>query len=134
MNSLILQVTIKVLFPMLILASLLSLFRGHNEPGGGFIGGLVAASAFILSTFAFGVRKTKNKMRVKPLMFITLGLMLAFFSAIVPIIFGYGFMEAMWMDYYLPFIGRPGTPMMFDVGVYMVVIGVVCKIVFSIGD
>ena len=134
MNSLILQIAVKLMFPLLLLASLLSLFRGHHEPGGGFIGGLVAASAFILSTFTIGVRETRKRMWIKPIPLFAAGLWLAFFSALLPMFFGFGLMEAMWADFYLPFIGRPGTPLLFDIGVYMVVIGIACKIIYSIGD
>ena len=134
MQSLILQIAVKVLFPLLILASLMSLFRGHHEPGGGFIGGLVAASAFILNALALGAQETEQKMHVKPVMMITVGLITAFTATLLPLFFGMGFLEAMWADFYLPFIGRPGTPLLFDLGVYFVVIGVVCKIVYSIAD
>ena len=132
MNSLILQIAVRVLFPILLIASLLSLFRGHHEPGGGFIGGLVAASAFVLYTFAYGAQATELKMRLRPLMFIIAGLLSAFTATLLPLLFGLGYLEAMWAGFYLPVIGRPGTPLLFDLGVYLVVIGVVCKIVFTI--
>jgi len=134
MNSIILRVAVRVLFPMLLAASLLSLFRGHNEPGGGFIGGLVAASAFILVTLSGGVEAGERHLRFRPLQFIGAGLSLAFLAAVVPLPFGYAFFEALWMDLHIPIIGKPGTPVLFDLGVYLVVIGVVCKIVFSIAD
>lgn len=134
MNSIILRVAVQVLFPILLVASLLSLFRGHNEPGGGFIGGLVAASAFLLVTLNGGVEDGRRRLLFRPLQFIGAGLTLAFIAAVVPLPFGYSFFEALWADFYLPIIGRPGTPVLFDMGVYLVVIGVVCKIVFSIAD
>lgn len=134
MKSLILQIAVKLLFPLLIVTSLLVLFRGHHLPGGGFIGGLVAASAFILSTFALGLEETGRKMRVKPVFFIKLGLTVAFMATLLPLFFGYGFLEPMWANFYLPIIGRPGTPLLFDTGVYLLVIGGVCNIVFSIAD
>lgn len=134
MKSLLLQTAVKVLFPFLIIASLLSLFRGHNEPGGGFIGGLVAASAIILLTFAFGVKETEKRVYLKPLLFIIIGLTCAFMALVLPVMFGFNFFEAMWADFKLPIIGRPGTPLLFDTGVYLVVTGTVCKIIFVIAD
>lgn len=134
MKSLILQTAVRVLFPFLIIASLLSLFRGHNGPGGGFIGGLVAASAFILLTFAFGVEETEKRKFIKPMLFIIVGLSLAFIALVMPVIFGFSFFEAMWADFKLPLIGKPGTPLLLDTGIYLVVIGAVCKIIFVIGD
>ncbi|MBI2271427.1 MAG: Na(+)/H(+) antiporter subunit B [Bacteroidetes bacterium] len=134
MKSLILQTTVKILFPFLVIASVLSLFRGHNEPGGGFIGGLVAASAFILLTFAFGVKETEKRVYIKPMLFTIIGLTCAFMALVLPVMFGFNFFEAIWADFKLPIIGRPGTPLLFDTGVYLVVTGTVCKIIFVIGD
>jgi multicomponent Na+:H+ antiporter subunit B len=134
MNTIILRVAVQLLFPMLLAASLLSLFRGHNEPGGGFIGGLVAASAFLLVTLNGGVEEGQRRLRFRPMQFIGAGLSLAFLAAVVPLPFGYQFFEALWADFHIPIIGKPGTPVLFDLGVYLVVIGVVCKIIFSIAD
>ncbi|MBX2979352.1 MAG: Na+/H+ antiporter subunit B [Flavobacteriales bacterium] len=134
MNTMILRVAVQVLFPLLLVASLLSLFRGHNEPGGGFIGGLVAASAFILVTLSGGVEEGQRRLGFDPLKFIGAGLTMAFIAALIPVPFGYTFFEALWADFYIPIIGKPGTPVLFDLGVYFVVIGVVCKIVFSIAN
>jgi multicomponent Na+:H+ antiporter subunit B len=86
----------------------------------------------VLNTFTFGVEKTERWMRAQPHTMITIGLVLAFVAAIFPLFFGFGFFEALWAGFYLPVIGRPGTPLLFDVGVYLVVVGVVCKIVFSL--
>ncbi len=134
MKTLILQVAVKIVFPILLIVSVLILFRGHNEPGGGFIGGLLAASAFILKTFVFGAEETERFMIVKPMIIIFSGLFIAFFSSALPLFSGAVFFEGMWADYYLPIIGRPGTPLLFDFGIYLVVIGVVCKIIFSISE
>jgi multicomponent Na+:H+ antiporter subunit B len=134
MKSLILKVAVRVLFPLLIITSLLSLFRGHNEPGGGFIGGLVASIAFILLTFAIGVKETINSRHIQPTVFIIVGLGCALFAALLPMMHGSVFFDAMWADFSLPVIGRPGTPLLFDAGVYFVVIGAVCKIIFAIAD
>lgn len=134
MNSFILIVAVRVLFPVILIVSLYVLFRGHNEPGGGFIGGLLATSALILQTFVFGIEKTERLILIKPLALIIIGLLLAFTAAFIPVFSGHGFFEGLWGGFYLPFIGRPGTPLLFDIGVYLVVIGVVSKIVFSIGE
>lgn len=134
MNTMILRVAVQVLFPLLLVASLLSLFRGHNEPGGGFIGGLVAASAFILVTLSGGVEEGQRRLGFDPLHLIGAGLTMAFIAALIPVPFGHTFFEALWADFHIPIIGKPGTPVLFDLGVYFVVIGVVCKIVFSIAN
>ena len=134
MKTIILQVAAKVLFPLLIIASLLSLFRGHNLPGGGFIGGLVASSAFILLDFAMGSRMAEKEEPIHPVQFIMAGLICALIAMTLPLFLGLGFFEAVWAGFYIPVIGRPGTPLLFDIGVYLVVIGAVCKIIFTIDD
>lgn len=134
MNSLILSIAVRVLFPIIVLVSIYILIRGHNEPGGGFIGGLIAASAIILKTFDGGLEKTERAMRIKPIVFIITGLAIAFISSLIPLFLGYDFFEGIWANFSLPLIGKPGTPLLFDLGVYLVIIGIVSKIIFSIGD
>lgn len=134
MNSLILKIAIRFLFPVMLAVSLYILFRGHHEPGGGFIGGLLVASALVLKTFVFGVKEIERILRINPLVLIIIGLSCALFSAFLPVFTGYEFFEGLWLDLHLPLVGKPGTPLLFDLGVYIVVIGVVSKIIFSIGD
>ncbi|HLW40594.1 MAG TPA: MnhB domain-containing protein, partial [Brumimicrobium sp.] len=66
MRSLILNTVSKILLPLLILFSVFVLLRGHNLPGGGFVGGLVASIAFILHAFANGLIETKKLIRIHP--------------------------------------------------------------------
>jgi multicomponent Na+:H+ antiporter subunit B len=134
MNSLILKIAVRVLFPVILVVSLYVLFRGHHEPGGGFIGGLIAASALVLKTFVFGLEETERIMRIKPIVLIISGLTIAFSASLIPVFLGYNFFEGLWAGFSIPFIGKPGTPLLFDIGVYLVVIGIVSKIIFSIGD
>ena len=55
-------------------------------------------------------------------------------ALVLPVMFGFNFFEAMWANFKLPIIGRPGTPLLFDAGIYLVVTGTVCKIIFVIAD
>jgi len=134
MNSLILKIAVRILYPVMLLVSLLVLFRGHHLPGGGFIGGLIAASAILFKTFVEGTENTERKMYIKPFILIVSGLSAAFIAAVIPLLSGMGFFQGLWADFYLPVIGKPGTPLLFDIGVYMLVPGVISQIVFSIGD
>lgn len=111
--------------------SLYLLFRGHNEPGGGFIGGLIAAIGFVFHALAYDSDTTLRVFKLNPTILIALGLLIALSSGLIAMFFGYPFMKALWADFYLPLIGRPGTPLMFDLGVYFVVIGIVLKITFT---
>ena len=75
MTSLILSTAARYLLPLLLLFSFFILIRGHNEPGGGFIGGLVAAAAFALNAIAFDVGSTRRTLRIDPRTLIPAGLL-----------------------------------------------------------
>ena len=75
MDSLILRSAARLLLPLLLLFSIFLLLRGHNEPGGGFSGGLVAAAAFALLTIATDVPTTRRTLRMSPRVFIGAGLL-----------------------------------------------------------
>jgi len=134
MKTVILATAIKLLMPLFILFSLYLLFRGHNDPGGGFIGGLIGSIGFVFYTMTYGPKETKKKYRINAMAIIATGLLLAGISGMISIFFGDPFLTARWEDYYLPFIGRPGTPLLFDVGVYILVIGVVLKITLTMSE
>jgi multicomponent Na+:H+ antiporter subunit B len=134
MRTPILQTAINLLMPLFIIFSLYLLFRGHNEPGGGFIGGLIGSIGFVFHALVFDSRTTIRKFRLNPVRLIITGLLLAVSSGIMAIFIGDPFMTALWADFYLPIIGRPGTPILFDIGVYILVIGAVLKITFSMSS
>ena len=131
MRTPILQTTINLLMPLFFLFSLYLLFRGHNEPGGGFIGGLIGGIAFVFHAMVFDSRITLRVFRLNPVRLIAVGLSLALISGFIALFSGDPFMTASWTDFYLPLIGRPGTPIIFDIGVYLLVIGVVLQITFT---
>jgi len=118
----------------MFLVSVLLLFRGHHQPGGGFIGALLASSALIFKTFVTGSGEARRNLPVKPLVLIITGLTVAFSAAVIPLFLGAGFFQGVWYDISLPLIGKPGTPLLFDTGIYLLVLGIVSKIVLSIGD
>lgn len=179
MKTLILAVAIRMLLPLFILFSLYILFRGHNHPGGGFIGGLICAIGFIFHTMAHGPAHTmasfftlrlfveprrsgQNKtlylvklyaqnmfmrsklqkemlhtiklVQVDPLFIIACGLTIAATSGVAGLLLQQPFMTAYWTDLYLPVIGKPGTPLLFDFGVYMLVLGVMLKITLVMAE
>lgn len=133
-QSLILSTATRYLLPLLLLFSFFLLMRGHNEPGGGFVGGLVAAAAFSLYAIAFDVARTRQLLRLDPRVFIGTGLMLAVLSGLYAWMQGAPFMTAFWAKQPWPVLGKVGTPLLFDVGVYLVVLGVILKIVFSLAE
>lgn len=132
MQSLILSVASKFLFPLLLLFSFFILFRGHNEPGGGFIAGLIASNSFVLYTFANGIKKSKDVFRIHPSYLVPSGLLIITISGIMPMFKGLPFMTSIWTMVELPVIEAPGTPFLFDMGIFIIVIGSILTIVFTI--
>ena len=134
MRSLILSTATRYLLPLLLLLSVYLLFRGHHMPGGGFVGGLTAAAAFALYTLAHGVADARTVLRINPRVFIVLGLFTAFSSGCLSLLAGLPFMTGLWSQDRLVVIGKAGTPVLFDIGVYLLVLGVVLTILFSLAE
>jgi len=121
---------------LLLVFSLLILYRGHNLPGGGFIGGLVAASGIILWSIAYGWNITNKKFKLHPISLMGIGLTIALVSVFIGPVFGYDYMKGVWLPALeLPIIGKIklGTPFLFDIGVYFAVIGFTLKSASSLG-
>ncbi|MEM1223446.1 MAG: MnhB domain-containing protein [Verrucomicrobiota bacterium] len=122
--------------PLLLIISLILLYRGHNYPGGGFIGGLIAASAILLYALAHDWKTACSKMPLEPLMLMLLGLALALGSGILSLFSGDVFMTGLWLPFFeLPLLGKIklGTPLLFDVGVYLTVVGFTVKCAEALG-
>jgi len=126
MNSLIFSTVSRLLVGLMLLFSLFLLWRGHNEPGGGFIGGLVAAAALIVHGLAEGPEVMRRLLRFDPRSLVLVGLLSALLAGILPLLTGKSFLTGLWI-----FIGATatdkglaiGTPLLFDIGVYLVVVG-----------
>lgn len=134
MKSLILKNATSYLLPLLLLFSVFILLRGHYQPGGGFIGGLIASIAFILYAFANGIEQTQKFMKYHPGILMPLGLACAFLAGVLPLFMGLPFMTGLWLESPFPVVGLVGTALLFDTGVYFVVIGVTLTIIFSIAE
>ena len=135
MTSSILQTAARVLMPLLLLFAVFLLLRGHNQPGGGFVGGLVVASSFVLYTIAFGVVAARRALLVKPSTLLGVGPLIALASGLPGVVGGRPFMSAVWTT--VPAgsaVIDLGTPLIFDIGVFLAVIGVVLTIVFTLAD
>jgi multisubunit Na+/H+ antiporter MnhB subunit len=134
MESVILQIAARHFRPLLILLSLVVLYRGHNEPGGGFIGGLMLGAAYILYAMAYGVSETRKSIRFNPLNLTALGLLIAIISGLPAIFMGHFFMTGEWYTFFegTALELKLGTPLIFDVGVYFAVAGMLMLVMFSI--
>ncbi|MEO5819664.1 MAG: Na+/H+ antiporter subunit B [Vicinamibacteraceae bacterium] len=120
----------RILMPLLLLFSVFLLLRGHNEPGGGFVGGLVAAAAFALYGLAYGVERAQQALFVEPLTLLGAGLLIAFASGLPALLRGQPFLTAQWLAGPVAF----GSPVVFDLGVYLVVTGVAAMMIFSLAE
>lgn len=135
MKTIILKSASSYLLPVLLIFSVFILLRGHYLPGGGFVGGLVAAIAFVLDAFSNGFDKTKNILKFHPGFLMPLGLSVAFLSGISPIIGAdLPLMTGIWAENPIPVIGAIGSALFFDLGVYLVVIGASLTIIFTISE
>lgn len=134
MYSLILSTATRAIFPLMLLFSVFMLIRGHNEPGGGFVGGLVAATAFVLYAMSYGVEEARRALRVDPRSLIAIGLALACGAGLIGLAAGLPFLTGQWLPVPLPVVGKVGTPVLFDLGVYVVVLGVVLTMVFALAE
>ena len=124
-NSL-LPTAVRLVVPMQCVFAIYLLLRGHNLPGGGFIGGLVLASALVLRVMVDARRAPKWDLIVLA----GAGLLVALAAAMLPLLFGRPFFTGLWAgEIWLPAIGKLklGTPLLFDTGVFLVVTGVGAK-------
>lgn len=175
MRTIIFATTIRYLTPLFLLFSVYILLRGHNHPGGGFIGGLIGSIAFVFHVLAHGSDRTVNTyfrlkfygqlrqigdntgkyvwrwvgvnnrnriqdnpsawqyyiIRVRPAYMMSVGLFLAATSGVAGLLRGKPFMASWWVKGDIPVIGGFGTPLIFDTGVYLLVLGMVLKMVFT---
>ena len=129
MNTLIFRTIAPVIAAVMVLFSIVILLRGHNDPGGGFIGGLIAASAAAIYGMARGVGEVRRALRFNPIAFAGFGLVLACAVGLVSAVVGAPFLTALWLPGYI--FGVPGA---FDVGVYFVVFGTMTAIILALED
>jgi multicomponent Na+:H+ antiporter subunit B len=136
MTSLVFAALVRALAPLLLFFSVFLLLTGHHHPGGGFTGGLVAASAFVLYATATTPVSARRALRVQQSSLIGGGLLLALGSGVIPLVRGQPFLTSVWAKPDLPVFGEVevGTPLLFDLGVYFVVMGVTLAFVLSLAE
>lgn len=137
MNSIILVAGARLLSVLLLVFSFYMLLRGHNAPGGGFIGGLIAATGFVVYAIACGTATARAALRFDPGSIAGAGLGIALFAGVMALFWGDAFFTGQWL-----FIGATDTDkglplssvLIFDVGVYLVVLGAVLSITFALEE
>lgn len=134
-NDVLLQSVAKVAFVIIITFSLYLFFAGHNHPGGGFIGALMAAAGLVLLSIAFGTEFVEKVLPVDYRKLIAAGISIAFLTGIGSFVFDVPFLTQTFGYFELPVMGKTEltTATLFDLGVYLSVIGVTMNIIFTIG-
>jgi multicomponent Na+:H+ antiporter subunit B len=134
MNTVILQIAQRYVRGLLLLFAVVTLLRGHNHPGGGFIGGLLAGMSIVLKGFAFDAVSVRASLKISPTTYIAIGLIFLVLSFLPSFLAGEEFMKGLWLVIPLPFQNelKLGTPLVFDIGVFFTVIGVTLMFLFSL--
>jgi multisubunit Na+/H+ antiporter MnhB subunit len=135
-RSLLLDTTCRLVFDSAIVFSLYLLFSGHNQPGGGFVGGLVAGAAVALRFVTGGIAEVRRVSPVRPWFVLAGGLGLAAITAIVPMLLGSPLLDHAKAEWDLPILGslKVTSAVVFDAGVYLVVVGLVLMLFEALGD
>lgn len=133
-DMIILKTATNYLIPLLLMFSVFVLLRGHYLSGGGFVGGLIAAIAFVLHSFAHTTKETLKLFKFSPKTLIPIGVSMSILSGLLPVFSGKPFLTGLWLETPIAVVGSVGTALFFDIGVYMVVIGVTLTILFTIKE
>ena len=134
-RSVVLETAVRLVFHTVLVFSLYLLFAGHNQPGGGFVGGLVAGAAFVLRYIAGGRAALAAAVPIDPGVPVGGGLVLAAGTGIAAWLFGGQFLESGKLELVLPLLGdlKVTSALPFDTGVYLVVVGLVLGVLRTLG-
>ncbi|HEY8340913.1 MAG TPA: MnhB domain-containing protein [Egibacteraceae bacterium] len=133
--SVILETGVRAVFSTIVVFSLYLLFAGHNRPGGGFVGGLTAGAAFVLVYAAYGPEGLRQVVRAPPEALLGVGLLLAGGTGVAALLVGADFLTSGAVDVDLPLFGhvKLTSALVFDTGVYAIVVGLVRMVLSTLG-
>jgi multicomponent Na+:H+ antiporter subunit B len=135
MSTVIFRTIAPTLAAIMVMYSVFVLLRGHNEPGGGFIGGLIAASAGAIYGIAAGVKEVRAALKVDPIAVAGFGVFLAGLAGILSLGYKVPFLTGLWSDLYIGgTVITISTPMVFDIGVYFAVVGTISAIALALEE
>ena len=132
MQSVILKTATRLMVGMILVFAVYLLLRGHHEPGGGFIAALVAGTGFALFAIAEGARKVRLAIRLRPAIIALLGLSLAIIAGLPAVFASRPFLTGIWWN-----LGSKlsvGTPLIFDIGVFLAVLGASLAILLTLEE
>lgn len=135
-NDIILRTTTTLIAFILLGFSIYLFFAGHNAPGGGFIGGLMTSAAIILMYMAYGIRAMEKILPINFRYVIPVGLLVAALTGVGSFFFGASFLTQAFAYFQLPILGKTelATALLFDLGVYLGVVGVTMTIILTIAN
>ncbi|MCT4784173.1 MULTISPECIES: Na(+)/H(+) antiporter subunit B [Exiguobacterium] len=135
-SNLMLHSITRVVTFILLAFSIYLFFAGHNSPGGGFIGGLMTASALLLMYLGFDMKRIKKALPFNFTTMIAVGLLVALFTGVSSMLFGYPFLTQFFDYYDLPVLGNTelSTALPFDLGIYLVVVAIALTIILAIAE
>ena len=135
-RSLVLDTSIRLVYHPLLVLSLYLLVAGHNQPGGGFVGGLVAAIGIALRFIAGGLDEVRAALPVQPWHLLGAGLLTAAGTALGPVLLGGDVLESGKIERDVALLGhvKASTTLLFDVGVYLIVVGLVLMMFEAFGE
>lgn len=135
MQTLIFRTAAPYICSLMVLFSIFVLLRGHNDPGGGFIGGLIAASATAVYGIAYGVPAVRRALYFHPMAISGSGLLLSALSGIFSIFMGVPLLTGIWGSFeFLRVTVDISTVLTFDIGVYLVVLGAMSSIALTLEE
>ncbi len=137
MHSLILRTATRLLVSLILVFSVYLLFRGHNAPGGGFVGALVAATGFALYIMAEGAASVRKAIRIDPRRLIIFGMGLTLATGLMARLSGKPFLTGLWWSMAkntdTPLV-VVGTPLLFDIGVFAIVLGTILTLILTLEE
>ncbi len=136
-SSPVLRNSMRLILPLTLLYALFAMLKGHNEPGGGFIGGMIFATAVCTYRMSHGYAAQLRLLPIHPRILIFLGLGLALGTSAVPLLLGHPFLRSAVGEFHLPFTHHPfhyASAMAFDLGVMLVVVGVAVGMITQLSE
>ncbi|MEC5422596.1 Na(+)/H(+) antiporter subunit B [Virgibacillus sp. C22-A2] len=133
-NDIVLRTTTSLIAFILLGFAVYLLIAGHNSPGGGFVGGLMTSGAVLLMYMAYGIEAVKKMLPINFLTLIPIGLAIALGTGMASFLFGVPFLTQTFDYFTIPLFGEIelATAMIFDIGVYLTVVGVMITIILTI--
>ena len=135
-RMMLLDTSMKVLYPSILVLGLYFLVAGHNRPGGGFVGGLVVGGALALRYVSGGAQAVRSTFRLRPHLFLGFGLLVSVLTAFVPVVLGGSILEHGDATFHLPVFDtvKVTSALSFDIGVDLIVIGLILMAFEAFGE